>query len=147
LKAFVVSAAVALLILSGTAQGMVPVTVELSLDSLEFNQIENRAVYSSFQPVVIGRSLQLACRTFFIELKPHESAGLLQYYQTGREPLGWIAPSDIGTDRVTSDGDLYEDVTSPAVDRSLGRWAIYIDGEIEHNGSRFVSKTCRPPSH
>ena len=144
MKAFVVSAAVALLILSGTAQGRVPVTVELSLDSLEFNQMENRAVYSSFQPVVIGRSLQLACRTFFIELKPHESAGLLQYYQTGREPLGWIAPSDIGTDRVTSDGDLYGDITSPAVDRSLGRWAIYIDGEIEHDGSRFVRLSVFP---
>jgi hypothetical protein len=144
LKAFVVSAAVALLILSGTAQGRVPVTVELSLDSLEFNQMENRAVYRSFSPVVIGRSLQLACRTFYIELKPQESSGLLQYYQTGREPLGWIAPSDIGTDRVTSDGDFYRDVTSPAVDRSLGRWAIYIDGEIEHDGSRFVRLSVFP---
>ncbi len=144
MKAFILSAAIALVTLSPAAQARVPATVELSRNSLEFDQIENLAAYPSFQPIVIGRSLQLVCRTFYIELQPQESAALLQYYQTGREILGWIAPSKIGTDRVTSDGERYVDITSPARDRNLGRWAIHIDGDIEHGGSRFVRLSVFP---
>ena len=144
MKAFVLSAAIALLILAGVARGRVPVTVELSPAMLDFNPVESRATYRSFQPLVIGSNLQLACRTFFIELQANESSSLLQYYQTGREPVAWVAPTGIGADRVTSDGDNYMDVTSPVLDRGLGRRAIYIDGDIEKAGSRFVRLSVFP---